>query len=240
MKKVLHFFLFIALLAFALDLFHMLYHLAEAPALWQLAGVPTKLAIKIFFVLIPLSLLLARRFWLGGISLFLFLAFITHPTSGFAADAHACRHARELLTKSGMAREAKEDLLGQLKLSPPYGSFPSDMDKIAWWGTFQPFEFWEGPEFQAVWIRPDGQEAAKQKFRPGKCKLAATSVRGETQPRGEFQGGMWNVVVTCEDYLIDKQNFAVLPSGGPSRVGPDVPKKNQESAMIWAKDAVKN
>ena len=121
---------------------------------------------------------------------------------------------RELVEKTGIARDAREIFFGGLKIDPPTGSFPSGMDKISWWGSFKPFEFWEIPEFQAAWINPQGEEVVRQKFRGSKCRLAKTTVRGENQLRGEFQGGIW----------------------------PDAPApaKKEEGRIIWAGDAIKN
>ena len=160
------------------------------------------------------------------------------PVPLAVAGSETCRHARQLLDQSGTARDARENLLGQIKKDPPYGSFPSEIDRVSWWGKFKPFEFWENPEFEAAWINPQGQEVARQKFRGSQCALAKTSLPAENRPRGQLEGGMWNVIVTCKDYLIDKQTFAVLPSAPPSRSGPDSSHKSQESAMIWAKDTV--
>lgn len=230
-------FLWISLLAFGFDLTHMLYHLIESPTLWSFSGVPLKLAMKILVFLIPLILLLTRKRWLPAAALFILTAILfSNPV---LASSQACRHARELLGKSGVSRDAEENLFGKIKLSPPHGSFPSDMDKVTWWGEFQPFEFWERTDFDAVWIRPDGSEAARQKFYPSKCRLAKTTLRTEDQPGGELQSGMWNVLVTCGDYLIDKKPFAVLPSPSAAPSGPDSPRPSKESAMIWAEDAVK-
>ncbi len=131
----------------------------------------------------------------------------------------------------------QEDFMGNIKLSPPYGSFPTDMDRITWWGEFKPFEFWESPDFQAVWINPYGEEIARQNFKGHKCRLAKTTMLAQEQPRGEFQGGMWKVFVTCGDQVIDQQQFAVLSPRGivkPSDMKP--PKK--ESAMIWVGNAL--
>lgn len=239
MRKVLYFLLGISLIAFGLDWVHMIYHIADEPVLIQVEGVPAKLAVKSVLFLAVLAFLIFRKRWtrLLGFSLLLFLA--QSSTAPAFARPTGCQHARELLDKSGTARDASENLFGQVKTQPPYGSFPSDMDKISWWGTFKPFEFWESPEFQAVWLNPQGQEVAQQKFRGNKCRLAKTTLRGEDQPRGEFQGGMWKVIVTCDDYLIDQQAFAVLPSGGAAPQAGDTPgRSNQQPAMIWAKDAV--
>ena len=146
-----------------------------------------------------------------------------------------CEHARELLDASGTARDATEDFLGRVHRKPPYGTFPSDMDQVTWWGTFKPFEFWESPEFQAVWINPQGQEVARQTFRGSKCRLAKTTLKAVDQPRGELTPGMWKVIVTCQDYLIDRQSFAVLPVQS-TPTGPDAGPASQDSAMIWTSD----
>lgn len=238
MKLVLQCLLIVSLLAFGLDLFHMIFHLAQNPRLWRIEGVPVKFLMKIILSAVPLIFILRRKIWLRGFAFALFFA-VVQPSLAFAGKSSRCEHARELLSQSGMARDASENLFGNIKTKPPYGSFPEDMDKITWWGAFQPFEFWESPEFKAVWINPEGEEIESRKFKPGHCRLAKTSLKGENQPRGQFQPGMWNVLVTCEDYLIDKQSFAVLPSG-PAPTGPDAAAGSKpETAMIWAKDEVK-
>lgn len=235
---MLQFLLLVSALAFGLDLFHMSYHLTAEPSLWQLPGVPSKFLSKCLAFLIPTILLLKQKVWRRWlVLLLLFLG--AAPFKMVYAASTSCQHARELLSKSGVAHDASENLFGQIKVKPPYGSFPQDMDKITWWGKFRPFEFWESPEFEAVWINPQGQEVTKQKFRGKKCSLAKTSIQGESQPRGEFQGGMWNVIVTCDDYLIDKQTFAVLPAGSPSSAA-DSPQSGDGGAMIWAKDKIKD
>lgn len=204
------FFLGSIFLAYALDLFHAVFHVATEPELWRLEGIRSKVMLKI----LPLPV------------------FATRPTG--------CQEARELLDSKGTARDAKETLFGNIKRTPPYGSFPADADKVTWWGVFKPFELWESPEFQAVWINPEGQEAARQSFRGSHCRLAKTTLKAEEQPHGMFQGGMWQVVVTCEDYLIDKQTFAVLPDKPPQRGSPDAGPPTSESTMIWAEDMVKD
>ncbi len=211
----------------------MLYHIMDEPTLLEIAGVPEKFSMKLIFAVLPAVLLFCRQWMAWVVFLFLFV-----PPQAFARGTD-CQHARELLDQSGVARDADENLFGKVKVQPPRGSFPSDMDQITWWGVFRPFEFWESPKFEAVWINPQGQEAARHSFRGNKCRLAKDSIRAESQPRGEYPGGMWSVIVTCDDYLIDKQTFAVLPAGGNARpTGPDSPGHPSETAMIWAKDAV--
>lgn len=226
-------------LAFSLDLFHMIYHLLAEPALFHIDGILPKLALKVTFLLLPLVFLFSRKQWQILRNLFFFsslwLSFLESPAWALPPG---CKHARELLDQSGVARDAHENFLGQVKIDPPTGTFPSDMDKISWWGEFKPFEFWESPQFQAAWINPQGEESTRQKFRGNKCRLAKDTVRAENQPRGEFQPGMWNVIVTCEDYVIDQKSFAVLPAGGSLARSQDGAQKKQEPAMIWAKDAV--
>lgn len=231
--------LIVSLFAFGLDLVHMIYHIFNEPVLLKIHGVVWKLLAKFFCFLIPVFLLIHRRHWLRG--LLFFCSFSLTPLPVFAYSS--CQHARELLDRSGIARDASENLFGQIKLKPPYGSFPVDMDKITWWGDFKPFEFWQSPEFQAAWINPRGQEVLRQRFRGTKCRLAKTSLQGEKQPSGEFEEGIWSVVVTCEDYLISKQNFAVLPlQPSPSKTQSEEsrPASRPEALTIWAKDAVRN
>lgn len=227
--------LFVSLFAFAIDLFHMIYHLADEPALFKISGVTNKLVFKLSLFLIPFWLWIRRGVWLKW--LVIFFVFSLPASEPALALPTGCKHARELLEKSGTARDASENIFGRIKTKPPYGSFPQDMDKITWWGTFKPFEFWESPKFESVWINPEGKEAARNSFRGNKCRLAKDTLKAEDQPRGEFQPGMWNVIVTCDDYLIDKQTFAILAPAG-SQAPSDAPTKSQETAMIWAKDEV--
>jgi hypothetical protein len=231
LRKLCFSLLILSLLAFSIDLFHILYHLASEPALWRMSGVPAKLALKLVSFFIPLLFLISRKAWLSWLVVLLFVI----ASQGEILAATDCQQAREMLEQSGMARDASEDFFGNIKRKPPYGTFPSDMDRITWWGTFRPFEFWRSPEFKAVWINPQGQEILSQTFRGSHCRLAKTTIFAQAQPRGEFQGGMWKVVVTCEDYLIDRQSFAVTPPPGFSQA-PDAQKPSQETAMIWAKD----
>lgn len=214
----------------------MVFHLAGESRLWQIDGVRGKLGIKISLAIAPVLLLFAKKIWFRRIILLV----LTVPLFVSSAEAATrCQHARELLDRSGTARDADENIFGKVKTKPPYGTFPSDMDKITWWGEFKPFEFWESPKFEAVWIKPDGEEAARQKFRGNKCRLAKTQLKAKDQPRGEFQPGLWSVVVTCDDYLIDKQSFGVLPVGGGAWTGPDqAAAAKEEPVTIWAKDEV--
>ncbi len=234
MKKILCGLLALSLAAFAVDLGHMLYHLWEEPALWRVEDVPLKFLFKVIIFLIPLTLLFFKSAW-TQLLLVLFVLFSAQSSAQAAWTRPACEHARELLEQAGTARDAKEDFLGRVKRDPPYGTFPSDMDQISWWGTFKPFEFWQSPEFQAVWINPEGAEVARQTFRGNKCRLAKTTIQAKDQPRGEFPPGMWKVIVTCEDYVIDRRPFAVLPAKSMSD-GSDNGAAQGEQAMIWAQD----
>ena len=240
-KPILTFiFLLVSFLAFGLDLLHMIHHIFKEPVLLKIQGVPWRLLFKVFCFLIPAFLLIRRSHWLQW--LLLIGAFSLRPAPRAFAFSN-CEHARELLDRSGVARDADENLFGQIKLKPPTGSFPVDMDKITWWGDFKPFEFWESPEFQAVWINPRGEEAHKQNFRGTKCRLAKTSIQAEKLPKGEFEKGIWSVIVTCEDYLISKQNFALLPlQPDSSKVRTQEGRATSlrdEAVTIWAKDEVK-
>jgi hypothetical protein len=236
MKKALQILLAVSFLAFALDFLHFVFHLLQEPALWQFSGVPQKFFMKALFFLIPAFLFIQRKFWLSWLAVFLMLLTTFGAAEAFAKGSGGCKDAQQLLDQSGIARDASENFFGHVKRKPPYGSFPSDMDKITWWGVFQPFEFWEEPEFQAIWINPSGQEVARQKFHGTKCRLAKSSLRGEDMPQGEFQEGMWKVIVTCENDLIDQQSFAVLPLGRTPPKGPDAQSQGRQATMIWAKD----
>lgn len=215
----------------------MTYHLTQDPSLWKVSGVPLKYAIKVLIILIPTALLLFRKSWQRLILMvFIFTAMV--PSESFAFLTSGCKQAREMLKESGTARDAKENFFGRIKVQPPHGSFPQEMDKISWWGKFKPFEFWQSPKFQAAWIDPEGKEVLKQEFKGEHCALAKTSMAGEAQPQGLFKPGMWKVIVTCDDYVIDRQTFAVVPTGAPPPLSGENQKTSQEPLMIWAKDKV--
>lgn len=167
-----------------------------------------------------LSGLLAFSFFLGGMD------------EGFAATGSAdCEQAREMMEESGMARDAKEDFLGRIKITPPRSSFPPEMDKLTWWGTFKPFEFWRSPEFEAVWMNPAGEPAGRTQFRGGRCRLAKTTFRVDELPQGRLQPGMWRVVVRCGEVVIDNHPFAVI--GSPSSPQ-DAGRGKDTGIMVWA------
>lgn len=240
LKKILFLLLGLSFLGFLFDFFHLAYHLYRDPDLWHIPGVFSKAGIKILSFLIPFYLLLNSKVWLKWIIIVLLVSAGTfHLNIGQAWADSDCQHAREMLDQAGTARDVNEDFLGNIHRKPPYGTFPSDMDQITWWGVFKPFEFWHSPEFQATWINPDGIEVARQNFRAGHCRLAKTSLYGPAQPRGEFKGGMWKVIVTCDDYLIDRQTFAVIAPNQNAPSGPDAKGKSQEPMMIWAEDLTK-
>jgi hypothetical protein len=225
-------------LAFSADLFHMSYHLSKDSTLWSIAGVPLKLTAKILMATVPLFLLLFQGTW----SRFLLFFFIFAAAAPSFAHARllpsGCQNAREMMEKSGAARDAKENFFGRIKVEPPTGTFPQEMDKITWWGKFKPFEFWQSPKFQAAWIDPEGKEVMRQEFKGQHCALAKTTVKGEQQPNGQFKAGMWKVIITCEDYLIDRQTFAIMPTGQAAPLSGDQSQQSKESMMIWAKDKV--
>ncbi|HXV27351.1 MAG TPA: hypothetical protein VD913_00140, partial [bacterium] len=79
MRKILFFLLGISFAAFGLDLFHMIFHLADAPALWQIRGVPVKFMTKLAFFLIPVIFYFNRRLWLSWLLAFLFLITASGP-----------------------------------------------------------------------------------------------------------------------------------------------------------------
>jgi hypothetical protein len=236
-KSLLLVLLGIALLALGADLFHMTYHLTKDAALWKVPGVLLKYAVKISMFLVPLGLLIFRKSWMR-FAVFLFALSVLHPGQCLAFWSSGCKQAREMMEESGTARDAKENFFGKIKLQPPNGSFPQEMDKITWWGKFKPFEFWQSPKFQASWIDPEGKEVRRQEFKGEHCALAKNTIKGEEQPLGQFKPGVWKVVITCEDYVIDRQEFAVMPTGVPPPVSGETQTQNPETMMIWAKDQV--
>lgn len=223
-------FLILALIFFGFDLFHFVRHLGHDPDLWTLPGVSLKLIWKILLCLILLLLIrFSYHLVFPCIGFFLFAS----PVDAFAVPSRdPCGRARELMTDSGTARDAKEDFLGRVKIKPPRSPFPSEMDKVTWWGTFKPFEFWGSPEFQAVWINPQGRRVASQNFRGGKCILAKTALNVENLPTRTLEPGMWRVIVSCKEVVIDNRPFAVVGSGISTA---DSGERGQE-VMIWVDD----
>lgn len=219
---------------FLIDLSHMLIHLFKEPSLLKMQGVEFKLLMKFLWFFVPLILLATRKFWRRFLMLtvIFILGFNSYPAHAKAQES--CEHARELLQKSGISRDAKENFMGRIKLDPPHGSFPTDIDKITWWGEFPPFEMWESPEFTALWINPAGEEVAEYPFRGTKCKLAKTTLKASSQPRGQFQDGIWQMLVTCDDFVIDNQRFAVIRNESKKTSGESLNK--EESQMIWTGD----
>ena len=219
-----------ALVCFGFDLFHFGHHLLHDPALLGLPGVSWKLAWKgAIFLGTLLLLIFSRRVFLGVFGIFLGLSYGIAPVLA-AQDGADCEQALELMEASGMARDAKEDFLGRVKITPPRSSFPPEMDKVTWWGTFKPFEFWRSPEFEATWIDPQGASVSRTRFRGGNCQLAKTTLQVEGLPQGKLRPGMWRVVVSCGEVVIDNHPFAVIgsPSSAQDAMGKD------SGVMIWA------
>lgn len=236
-KRVLSGLLLLACLGFFLDWLHMTIHLVKDPQLWKIEGVALKFLLKTFWLLLPLILLFRPKLWIRFLpGLILMLLIPSSARADFFPSA--CKEARQMLDGSGVARDADENFFGKIKVQSPQGSFPQEMDKITWWGKFKPFEFWQSPAFQASWIDPEGKEVARQEFQGMKCALAKTGLRGDSQPRGEFKPGMWKIIVTCQDYVIDNQSFAVLPSAPLATPKQESSAKKEQPIMIWAKDKV--
>ena len=223
-------FLCVALGSFGLDLFHFTHHLGHDRTLLSFPGVLPKLTWKATLFALSLVLLI---WWAKPLLLVIIfgLSFYVGNTNLAAMDRESCEKAQELMKESGIARDAKEDFFGRLKIKPPRSSFPPEMDKVTWWGTFKPFEFWENPQFQAVWISPSGQMVEQQAFQGGRCELAKTTLPVEKLPARRLEPGMWRVIVSCKDVVIDNHPFAVIGSSAPpqdSRSGED------SGVMIWA------
>lgn len=241
MTKILLALLWISFFCFWFDLFHMVFHLSKQPALWKISGVGLKLLLKGVLFAVPLSFLLTRKKWTAVLTVLIFLGGPVRAEAAFwdLNNKTACQSAREMLEDSGTARDAKENLFGAIKLEPPQEKFPRDADKVTWWGKFQPFEFWKSPEFTAAWLNPQGQEVARQNFKGAHCALAKSTLPAPGLPRGEFQPGIWKVIVTCEDYLIDQRYFEVqgprIPYQNPP---PDLKAGNTQPITIWAKEKV--
>ncbi len=226
-------FLMIAAFCFGFDLYHFAHHLHHDSSLLGLPGVSFKLVWKGALVSLTAALLLTlltRRIFAALLGAGILLV-AWQPLGNAAMTYESCERARDYLKERGIARDAKENFFGQLKITPPRSSFPPEMDKVTWWGAFKPFEFWESPEFQAVWINPQGGIVERQTFRGGPCALAKTTLRVSQFPRGMLEPGMWRVIVSCQDVVIDNHPFAVI---GQTQAGPDA--GDGQGVMIWADD----
>ena len=218
---------------FGFDLIHFAHHLRHDATLLELPGVKEKLFWKIALLGLAVALLIFSRQIIILLALLSFMLSAGIFSGSALASSGACEQARELLEKSGVARDASEGFLGKLKIKGPQGSFPSEMDQVTWWGTFKPFEFWENPEFQAVWVNPRGEPVSRSPFRGGACALAKTVLRTNELPQGQLEPGMWRVVVSCRDVILDNHPFAVI---GPSISQADTQSHSNRGIMIWADD----
>lgn len=222
-------FLGIALFLFGLDLIHYGYHLGRDVSLFEIPGVlPNLLGKAALFIGLSLLFLISRR---GLIVIWVFALMMTgaRNEASAAMTYESCERAREFLKEAGVARDAKENFFGRVKIIPPRSSFPPEMDKVTWWGAFKPFEFWESPEFNAVWINPSGQAVGRATFRGGQCQLAKTTLSVENLPQRRLEPGMWRVIVTCEDVVVDHHPFAVVgPQAAPIDAGGE-----EQGVMIW-------
>ena len=242
MKRFLLILLWISFFCFWFDLFHMLFHLSKAPALRGVSGVGGKLLVKAAVWMIPLNLLIFRRKWMR-LLVFIFLMPIfsqSAQASFWGEGKSACQSAREMLQESGTARDAKENLFGGIRFTPPKDRFPQDADQVTWWGKFHPFEFWQSPEFTASWLNPQGQEVARQKFKGGHCALAKSGIHAQILPRGEFQPGIWKVQITCDNIPVNEQFFEIAGPRMPASqaVRQDIAPAREGAVTIWAKDKV--
>jgi len=225
--------LLIALVCFGFDLLHFASHLRHDPTLLGLSGVPLALAWKggLFLGVLALSIFSRKMF------VFVFGLLLTFSQGGTqnlgAAGKGVCERAREFMEESGIARDAKENFLGRVKITPPRSSFPPEMDKITWWGTIKPFEFWERPPLEATWINPAQEPVHRIPFRGGACKLAKATLKVSGLPQGRLEPGVWRVVVSCEEEVIDNHPFAVIaPPSSPQDRG----RGKDSGVMIWAED----
>ena len=221
----------VALVSFGFDLAHFSHHIGHDRTLLGLQGVPLKLVWKGLVFSLALTLLaLSLKSCFFLIALCLVWGW-GGPRLFAATTRSSCQRAREFMEESGVARDAKEDFLGRLKISPPRSSFPPEMDRVTWWGRFKPFEFWESPEFEAAWINPRGQIVERQSFRTGQCELAKTTLPVGKLPREKLEPGMWRVLVSCQDAVIDNHPFAVIGSGASPQ---DARTGENSGVMIWA------
>lgn len=123
------------------------------------------------------------------------------------------RDAKTMLVQSGVAYDASEAWWGKINVQEPKSFFKPTTDQITWWGEFKPFKFWGTPELQAVWINPQGKEAARQDFKGLHCALAKTTLKMNTVAR-PIPKGKWRVDVYHKGQLIDSKNFMIY--GGPT------------------------
>jgi len=226
-------FLIVALISWGFDLFHFAHHLGHDQGLIALPGVLAKLVWKGALVsLTSILLILSVVSWLRTLVIFFAFSVLFGSwgrPSYAATDREDCEKALEYMKESGMARDAKENFFGRLKIKPPRSSFPPEMDQVTWWGRFKPFEFWESPHFDAVWINPRGEMVERQSFQGGRCELAKTTLSVKKLPMGQLEPGTWRVVVSCQDVVIDNHPFPVIgsPTGSPD---------GDRGIMIWADD----
>ncbi len=220
----------LAWVLFGLDLFHYGYHLGRDASLLEIPGVLSNLAGKAALFVGLSALFLADLRGLIFICGFSLMLTGIETKASAAMTYESCERAREFLKEAGVARDAKENFFGRMKIIPPRSSFPPEMDKVTWWGAFKPFEFWESPEFNAVWINPSGQAVGRATFRGSHCQLAKTTLPVENLPQRKLEPGIWRVIVSCEDVVIDHHPFAVV---GPHVAPIDAGGGQEQGMMIW-------
>lgn len=215
----------VALGCFGFDLFHFTHHLRHDASLIRLPGVKEKIFWKAGLVALAFLILLFSN---KNLMIFLTLGFFLLAVSpAFAAPSQeTCERAREFMKEAGIARDAKEGFFGKLKIQGPRAAFPSEMDKVTWWGDFKPFEYWQSPEFQAAWINPEGLPVKQSSFRGGPCSLAKNTLRTSELPSGELNPGLWRVVISCGDTVIDNHPFTVI---GPSITAAEPQDRQQKN-----------
>lgn len=161
-----------------------------------------------------------------------FLSTFSNPVAA-ATNEERCEEARAVFKESGVARDAKEGFFGGLQIKPPRSTFPPEMDRVTWWGTFKPFEHWQSPEFEAAWVNPRGEMVERETFRGTHCAMAKTRLDVKALPQGRLEPGMWRVVVSCSGAVIDNHPFAVVGS----LLSPvDSGGKGDSGIMIWTDD----
>jgi hypothetical protein len=128
------------------------------------------------------------------------------------SDWNECREAREHLTRSGTARDAKESLWGgKVKPKEPRSEFSSDDEKITWWGEFKPFETWHRLEADVQWIDPHGRVAKRERVPGGKCRMMKASLSPRELPF-RMVDGVWTIAVGCPGESIDVKQFMIRGS----------------------------
>lgn len=117
----------------------------------------------------------------------------------------------EHLKASGVAFDAREDILGMIHIDEPKTFFKPDTSQVTWWGEFDEFEAWTRPQLEARWYNPQGQLLQTQQFRGTICRLAKTTL----QMQDLQQQGRWHVEIYYKGELLDRKDFFLYDAKAP-------------------------